>query len=195
MIRKALIALALPLAACATGSLGSADAPEPEALPMAEEMPGPADGVFPSMLAVGGDVIGLEGDAIGTLTGQFGPHGLLIQVEIMAGGLTPGWHGLHLHQVGDCSDVGSFKLSGGHMGMIEGGHGLLNPKGPEIGDVPNIWAAADGSAGYEAFTNLVTPADLSDEDGTALIIHANRDDHLTQPIGGAGPRVACAIIN
>lgn len=194
MIRTALIALALPLAACATANLGAADAPETEALPSAQELPGPAEGVFPSMLAVSGDVIGGSGDVIGALTGQFGPHGLLIQVEIAPGGLTPGWHGLHLHQVGNCSDVGEFKLSGGHMGMIDGGHGLLNPKGPESGDVPNIWAAADGSAGYEAFTNLVTPGDLMDEDGTALIIHANRDDHLTQPIGGAGPRVACAII-
>jgi len=41
---------------------------------------------------------------------------------------------------------------------------------------------------------LITSADLLDEDGTALIIHENRDDHLTQPIGGAGARVACAVI-
>lgn len=196
MIRKALMVLALPLAACATATMGAADAPTDQAqtLPTADALPGPAEGVFPSLLAVSGDVIGASGDTIGALTGQFGPHGLLIQVEIASGGLTPGWHGLHLHLVADCSDIGSFRLSGGHMGMIEGGHGLLNPKGPEIGDVPNIWAAADGSAGYEAFTNVVTPGDIFDEDGTALIIHANRDDHLTQPIGGAGPRVACAVI-
>ena len=189
MIRKALLCAALPLVACV-----HAPAQDEASLPSAAELPGPAEGVYPSMLAVGGDVIGASGETIGKLTGQFGPHGLLIQVEIEPGGLTPGWHGLHLHQVADCSDVGAFKKSGGHMGMIAGGHGLLNQKGPESGDVPNIWAAADGSAGYEAFSNLVTAAELMDEDGTALIIHQNRDDHLTQPIGGAGPRVACAII-
>ena len=81
-----------------------------------------------------------------------------------------------------------------NVGKIPDGHGLLNPAGPEAGDIPNIWAAADGSAGYEAFTTLITGAELADEDGTAMIIHANRDDHLTQPIGGAGPRVACAVI-
>ena len=145
-------------------------------------------------MRMGGSIIGAEGTEIGTLNILDGPHGLLIEAVIAPGGLTPGWHGLHLHQVGDCSDVGSFKRSGGHVGMIEGGHGLLNPVGPEAGDVPNIWAAADGSAGYEAFTSLITGAEVLDEDGTALIIHANRDDHLSQPIGGAGPRVACAVI-
>ena len=146
-----------------------------------------------------GEIISTEGAVIGALsigalsiTG--GPHGLLIEAMLQPGSLTPGWHGLHLHQVGDCSDIGAFKKSGGHMGLIPDGHGLLNPAGPEIGDVPNIWAASDGSAGYEAFTQLATTSDLMDEDGTALIVHQNRDDQISQPIGGAGPRVACAVI-
>lgn len=189
MIRKALFAALLPLVACAHAPAQDVAA-SPEALPM----PGPADGVFPSMMRLSGAVIGVEGTEIGTLNILDGPHGLLLEVVISPGGLTPGWHGLHLHQVGDCSDTGVFKLSGGHVGKIEGGHGLLNPIGPEAGDVPNIWAAADGSAGYEAFTALISGPELLDEDGTALIIHANRDDQLSQPIGGAGPRVACAVI-
>ncbi|MEM7458388.1 MAG: superoxide dismutase family protein [Pseudomonadota bacterium] len=189
MIRKALLAAILPIVACAHAP--AQDAPQ---LPSEAEMPGPDQGVFPSMMRLGGDIIGADGAIIGTLNILDGPHGLLIEATVAPGGLAPGWHGLHLHQVGDCSDIGTFKMSGGHVGKIENGHGLLNPLGPEAGDVPNIWAAADGSAGYEAFTDLITSAELADEDGTALIIHQNRDDHLTQPIGGAGPRVACAVI-
>lgn len=190
MIRKALLAAILPFAACAEAPAQD-DAP---ALPAAADLPGPADGVFPSLPRLGGEIIGASGIVIGSLNILEGPNGLLIEATIHPGGLTPGWHGLHLHQVGDCSDIDAFKLSGGHVGKIEGGHGLLNPAGPEAGDVPNIWAAADGSAGYEAFSNLITSADLLDADGTALIIHQNRDDQLSQPIGGAGPRVACAVI-
>lgn len=191
MIRKAFFIALLPFAACAEAP---AQDETQDSLPTPAEAPGPADGVFPSMLRMGGDIVGVEGETIGRLNILDGPNGVLIEATIEPGGLAPGWHGLHLHQVGDCSDAGEFKLSGGHVGKIPDGHGLLNPAGPEAGDIPNIWAAADGSAGYEAFSTVISGAELADEDGTAMIIHANRDDHLTQPIGGAGPRVACAVI-
>lgn len=194
MIRSAAM-LTLLLSACAQMPWedGPAGASVSNALKDAPQL-GPADGVFPSMLRMQGDLIGVEGQSIGAVNVLSGPHGILLEVTVEAGGLTPGWHGLHLHQVGDCSDLGEFKRSGGHVGMIEGGHGLLNPVGPEAGDLPNIWAAGDGSAGMEAFTTLVDVSALADEDGVALIIHENRDDHLSQPIGGAGGRVACSVI-
>jgi Cu/Zn superoxide dismutase len=76
-------------------------------------------------------------------------------------------------------------------------HGLLNPEGPEEGDLPNIHAAADGSANAELSSEsimLMGPQGLKDSDGSALVIHASEDDHLSQPIGNAGARVACAVI-
>lgn len=142
-------------------------------------------------------VIGTDGAQIGRAAVRGTPaQGVLLEVEIDAGGLAPGWHGLHLHQVGDCSDIGAFTNSGGHVGLIEGGHGFLNEAGPEAGDLPNIWAGEDGSAGGEFITDRLAVAAhapaLLDGDGTALIIHESRDDHASQPIGGAGARVACA---
>jgi Cu-Zn family superoxide dismutase len=126
------------------------------------------------------------------------PNGVLIRVE--AKGLTPGWHGLHFHEKGDCSKP-DFTSAGGHVHakptMV---HGLQNPDANEAGDLPNLFAAADGSATAEIFTTYVSlstggarPA-LIDADGSALVIHANPDDHKTAPIGGAGPRIACAVI-
>lgn len=144
--------------------------------------------------SVAANVYGGDGEVIGTVSIRNAPTGSLIKLMLDPGALQPGWHGLHLHQTGECSDTGIFRLSGGHVGKIQGQHGLLNPTGPEPGDLPNIWVAADGSAGYEAFSNLVQLTDLTDGDGSALIIHAGPDDHLTQPIGGAGGRVACAAI-
>lgn len=139
-------------------------------------------------------IIGSAGGTIGSAKLTGGPNGILVRVNIDRGSLSPGWHGIHFHQVGDCSDVGVFKKSGGHVGMIPDGHGLMNPIGPEPGDIPNIYAHADGSAGYEIFTNFATKADLFDDDGTAIVIHANEDDHISQPIGGAGPRIACGVL-
>lgn len=148
--------------------------------------------VSPGTIAV--DILGSEGTPVGSLTLRQSPHGVLMRAELGAGALSPGWHGLHLHQIGDCSDTGVFKLSGGHVGKVEGGHGLMNPAGPEGGDTPNIHAAADGSAAMEAITARTSLAELTDADGSALIIHAGEDDHIIQPIGGAGARVACAVI-
>lgn len=190
MIRKALLASLLPLTACS-------GAPAQDAMP--EMQMSDAETVLEgfdvsALPTLSGDVINADGAVIGSLSGIDGPKGVMIEVEIQAGGLTPGWHGLHLHQIGNCDDLGAFKMSGGHMGLIKNGHGLLNPIGPESGDLPNIWAAADGSAGYEAFSNLTTFDEIYDADGTALVIHAKRDDHISQPIGGAGGRVACAVV-
>ena len=114
-------------------------------------------------------------------------------------GLPPGWHGLHFHEKADCSSV-DFKSAGGHMHHdMPVVHGLLNPAANETGDLPNLYAAADGTAMAEIFTPSVslTAADrapLLDADGSALVIHASPDDHTSQPIGGAGARVACAVI-
>ncbi|WBO22485.1 superoxide dismutase[Cu-Zn] [Sphingomonas abietis] len=138
------------------------------------------------------------GAVIGHVTLTDAPHGVLLRVE--ASGLTPGWHGIHFHEKGDCSDA-AFKMSGGHVHtMTPSIHGLLNPQASDQGDLPNIFAGADGTATAELFTPLVAlhagtaRADLLDADGSAVVIHAAADDYKTQPIGGAGARVACAVV-
>ena len=78
-------------------------------------------------------------------------------------------------------------------------HGLLNPEANDSGDLPNVFAGADGSATAEAYSTLVSlkgaggrPA-LLDADGSSIVVHASPDDHTTQPIGGAGARAACGV--
>ncbi|HET6969575.1 MAG TPA: superoxide dismutase family protein [Phenylobacterium sp.] len=130
---------------------------------------------------------------IGKVTVTEAPKGVLLRVE--AKGLAPGWHGLHFHEKADCSKA-DFTSAGGHVhGAGDRVHGLLNPKGNETGDLPNLYVGADGSGATEAFSGLLTLAALKDADGSAVVIHANPDDHLAQPIGGAGARVACAEIH
>ncbi len=138
-------------------------------------------------------LIDASGTKIGDILAWQGMNGVLI--EISATSLTPGGHGLHLHSVGDCSDIGAFKASGGHVGEDVGPHGFLHPGGAHGGDLPNLYVAKDGAARVDIFTMLVSLDDLRDADGAALIIHAIRDDYQTPPIGGAGPRIACAAFN
>lgn len=128
----------------------------------------------------------------GSVTAVPAPRGVLLKVD--ASGLTPGWHAIHLHEKGDCSDA-AFKAAGGHThAATPPVHGLLNPQANDTGDLPNIHVGRDGTAKAELFTTLVTVAGLQDADGSAVVIHAKPDDHMSQPIGGAGDRVACAII-
>lgn len=134
-----------------------------------------------------------DGTEIGRIEFTASDHGVLMRVLADAGALTPGWHGIHLHAIGDCSDA-ALTNSGSHVKHSAAQHGLLNPYGPEEGDLPNIHAAADGSSAAEIFSSLTTLSKLQDADGSAVIIHANPDDHMSQPIGGAGARVACAVV-
>jgi len=142
------------------------------------------------------ELIGNDGTVIGSATVTKTPHGVHVYVKVS--GLTPGAHGLHLHSHGLCDTGDGFKSAKGHVGKVEGAHGMMNADGPEPGDLPNIFVAADGTGEMEAFTDLVTvdggAHSLLDEDGSAFVIHQGPDDHITQPIGGAGARVACGVI-
>jgi Cu-Zn family superoxide dismutase len=139
-----------------------------------------------------------DGSAVGTATLTDAPNGVLMRLEVK--GLPPGWHGLHVHEKADCA-APDFTSAGGHVhDKAEVVHGLLNPDATEAGDLPNLYVAADGSARVELFSSYLSlkgtsgrPA-LLDTDGSALVIHANADDHMAQPIGGAGARVACGAI-
>ena len=141
------------------------------------------------------EIIDTEGAVIGMVTFEETPNGVLVYVEVS--GIPPGGHGIHLHAVGSCDP--DFKAAGGHINPDHAKHGLKNPEGPDNGDLPNLYAASDGSARAEFFTTRVSvygnamPA-LLDEDGSAVIIHENPDDHMKQPIGGAGGRIGCGII-
>jgi len=138
------------------------------------------------------DLKNAAGQTVGAVTLTEAPKGVLMRIE--AKGLAPGWHGLHFHEKADCSKS-DFTSAGGHThGAGDRVHGLLNPAANETGDLPNLHAGADGAAAAEVYTTLITLSALRDADGSAVIVHANADDHTTQPIGGAGARVACAVI-
>jgi Cu-Zn family superoxide dismutase len=139
------------------------------------------------------------GASVGSALVTEAPNGVLLRIE--AKGLPPGWHGLHFHETGDCSKA-DFTSAGGHVhAMATHVHGLLNPDANEAGDLPNLYVGADGTATVELFSSYVSLKSgggarptLMDKDGSALVIHANADDYRAQPIGGAGPRIACGVI-
>ncbi|MCD8498346.1 MAG: superoxide dismutase family protein [Alphaproteobacteria bacterium] len=144
------------------------------------------------------EMFNAAGENVGMVTIKPGPEGLLLSINME--GLVPGPHGFHVHHTGNCSDHDHFKGAGGHVKTDDGDqHGLLNPQGPEVGDLPNLIVHQDGSVKAEIYApDLKMSGDgkdnIMDTDGSAFMVHEQADDHKTQPIGGAGERIACGVI-
>ena len=134
-----------------------------------------------------------DGDAMGTVTLAQTYHGVLVSAEVS--GLVPGGHGFHIHTVGTCAP--DFAAAGDHFNPGDVGHGYNNPDGVHAGDLPNIYANAEGAARADYFTTAITldaDADHSifDADGSAIIVHEKPDTYGAD--AGAGGRVACGVI-
>lgn len=117
-------------------------------------------------------------------------------LDIALTGLTPGEHGVHFHAVGKCEGP-NFTSAGGHLNPEGHQHGLLNPMGSHLGDLPNFIADAQGNAKTQINLDQL-PAKLVpqifDADGTAIIVHAATDDYKTDPSGNSGGRIACGVL-
>jgi Cu-Zn family superoxide dismutase len=120
-----------------------------------------------------------------------------LHMNVHVSGLTPGLHGIHVHAIAQC--VGpAFTSAGGHHNPLAAQHGLDNPLGAHAGDLPNLTVNADGRGHLNSISEGATLSlgtlSLFDSDGSAIVIHANEDDQITNPTGNSGARVACGVI-
>ena len=134
------------------------------------------------------------GVSLGTILFRDTGSGLRITAQLT--GLPAGMHGIHLHAVGRC-EAPDFASAGGHFNPTGSEHGLSNPEGPHAGDLPMLEARGDGTASLDVRTmraTLTGAAELLDEDGAAVVIHAAADDQLSDPSGNSGARLACGVV-
>ena len=120
-----------------------------------------------------------------------------LHLNVHVAGVTPGRHGIHLHAIGQC--VGpAFASAGGHHNPLGAEHGLDNLAGAHAGDLPNLRVNGAGRGHLDAVSHHATlsggPVSLFDADGSAIVIHANEDDQVTNPTGNSGARIACGVI-
>ena len=115
-----------------------------------------------------------------------------VRVEGEVTGLKPGMHGFHVHEKGDCSapDASS---AGSHYNPTGMPHGEPSAAKRHIGDFGNIEANAGGIAHFSKVDHTISLEGPNSVIGHGLILHANPDD-FSQPVGNAGPRVACGVI-
>ena len=116
-----------------------------------------------------------------------------VTLGISASGLPHGLHGVHVHAVGRC-DPPTFESAGAHWNPASREHGFNNSQGPHAGDLPNVTVASNGVLSETVVIAGTSFASLADADGSALIIHADADDYITDPSGNSGARIACAVL-
>jgi Cu-Zn family superoxide dismutase len=168
---------AIAVAGCAAGSSGSSQ-------PSARV-------VSPSATA---NMIDAQGKNVGTASLVQSNFGGVLVLKLT--GLPPGPHGLHIHTAGVCEPP-AFTSAGPHLNPDAHQHGSRNPKGPHLGDLPNVTASPDGSVDT---TIAVSPALLkpgvigSGTSARALVVHAKADDQMTDPSGNSGDRIACGVL-
>ncbi|PAV28755.1 superoxide dismutase [Virgibacillus profundi] len=143
----------------------------------------------------GVDMYNSSGDMVGTADLTEQPDG--VQIKLKLEGLTPGFHGIHVHEYPKCEGP-EFTSAGNHFNPEGKEHGLMHPKGAHLGDLPNI--EADGAGLVEAELMLAGATlmegknSLLQGEGTSLIVHDGQDDGVTQPSGNSGVRILCGEI-
>ena len=117
-----------------------------------------------------------------------------VKVTATFSGLTPGLHGFHIHETGDCSAPDAL-TAGGHFNPTAMKHGGPNDAERHAGDFGNITADAAGNATFKTVDAHISFDGANSIIGKGVIVHANPDDLTTQkPPGNAGARVACGAI-
>jgi Cu-Zn family superoxide dismutase len=128
----------------------------------------------------------------GTVTFTPVPDGVRVHAEIA--GLTPGKHGFHVHEFGDCSAADA-SSAGGHFNPTNQPHAGPDAAQRHVGDMGNIDADASGKATLDYVDrHMSLSKDQTSVIGRAVIVHAKPDDLKSQPSGDAGARIACGVI-
>ena len=142
-----------------------------------------------------------DGEAVGTVRFLQTANGVLILAELS--GLAPGGHAFIIHETGACTP--NFEAAGDHFNPTDADHGFVHGAWQgggsgeaHGGDLPNIYAFADGSARADFFTEGVTldagpRHSVFDEDGSAIIVH-ERPDPYGEVEADTGERIACGVI-
>jgi Cu/Zn superoxide dismutase len=124
-----------------------------------------------------------------------------VKVTARVKGLSPGAHGLHIHENGVCNAADGFTSAGGHFDPGPFGHSTpVDANHPyHMGDLPNLIAAKGGVGRLQTVTSRVTlspsPTSVFDANGSAVIVHQNPDRGIPGVTGASGgPRIACGVV-
>ncbi len=118
-----------------------------------------------------------------------------LKISLSLENVPPGKHGFHIHEHGACGELG--KAAGGHYNPDGVPHGLLVKDGfknAHAGDLGNIEILQNGTGKFEVvIQGLTLTGGKYNVAGRSFILHEKEDD-FSQPVGNAGNRIGCGII-
>jgi superoxide dismutase, Cu-Zn family len=133
-----------------------------------------------------------EGNTVrGTVTFTQEAGGVRIVAELA--GLTPGDHGFHIHETGDCTALDGAS-TGNDFNPTGSPHGGPEAQARHVGDLGNITADASGNARLDRVDARLSLEGEQSLMGRAVVVHVGADDLTSQPAGHAGPCAACGVI-
>src|SRR6266581_5637274 len=117
-----------------------------------------------------------------------------VQVHAEITGLTPGKHGFHVHEFGDCTTADA-SSAGAHFNPTNQPHAGPDATARHAGDMGNVEADASGNAKLDYVDHQISLTnDAKSAIGRSVVVHAKPDDLKTQPSGDSGARIACGVI-
>ncbi|KAJ1355320.1 hypothetical protein KIN20_012664 [Parelaphostrongylus tenuis] len=124
--------------------------------------------------------------------------GNLVKISGVVKGLTPGFHGFHVHEKGNlgngCADAG------GHYNPYNKDHGAPYDSNRHVGDLGNIFASRNNVTIISIMDSMVKLSGPNSVVGRAIVIHSDIDDlgrgnsPASKTTGNSGSRVACGVI-
>src|ERR1019366_10806696 len=105
---------------------------------------------------------------MGTVTFTKTDGGMQVVADIT--GLTPGQHGFHIHEFGDCSAPDATS-AGGHFNPYHMQHGGPAAAMRHAGDFGNLEADASGKAHYERVDTTISLDGVDSIIGHGVIVH------------------------
>ncbi|HEY6909786.1 MAG TPA: superoxide dismutase family protein [Myxococcales bacterium] len=130
-----------------------------------------------------------ESNVTGTAKFTSAPGGVRVHLEIEEA--TPGPHGVHIHEKGDCSDKKALSAGGHYDPTASEHHGGAKTAIRHGGDLGNIEVGKDGKGTLDVVVPAITVESIV---GRSIVVHEKYDDMKTDPSGGSGARIGCGKI-
>jgi Cu-Zn family superoxide dismutase len=130
-----------------------------------------------------------KGAYVGTVTIKKRHHGVKLIPNLF--GLSPGFHGFHVHQNPSCENNGlaagghyDYRHTNSHRGPYANGH---------AGDLPRLYVSHNGRAKRFVIAPRLSFNKIKNK---SLMIHLGGDNYSDIPkkLGGGGARFACGVI-